>query len=77
MSTEVRLVQWGMGMQEGTVLRWHRAEGDPVVEGEPLVEVEAEKVTADVPAPVSGTLARIVAQVGETVAVRAVLAVID
>jgi pyruvate/2-oxoglutarate dehydrogenase complex dihydrolipoamide acyltransferase (E2) component len=47
------------------------------VEGEPLVEVEAEKVTADVPAPVSGTLARIVAQVGETVAVRAVLAVID
>ncbi|MEZ5099089.1 MAG: lipoyl domain-containing protein [Thermoleophilia bacterium] len=77
MSTEVRLIQWGMGMQEGVVLRWHVAEGAVVAEGDPLVEIEAEKVTADVPAPVAGTVTSIVAQVGETVPVRGVLALID
>ena len=63
-------------MSEGRANTWHRAVGDKVVAGEPLVEVEAEKTTADVEAPVSGTLLRILVPAGETVPVRTVLALL-
>ncbi len=52
-------------MEEGTVLRWLRADGDVVAKGEPLVEIETDKATMTVDAPVSGTLS-IVAAEGET-----------
>jgi 2-oxoglutarate dehydrogenase E2 component (dihydrolipoamide succinyltransferase) len=61
---------------EGTrsqVLRWCRAVGDTVAEHQPLVELETDKVTIEVPAPVSGTLAEILQQPGEEVAPGAVL----
>lgn len=77
MPTEVRLTQFGMGMQEGTVVEWLVREGGEVVEGEPIVDVDAEKAVVQVVAPVSGRLARIVAAAGETVPVRSVIAVID
>lgn len=77
MPTEVRLTQFGMGMQEGTIVEWLFEEGDEVAEGEPIVDVDAEKAVAQVVAPVSGRLTRIVAAAGETVPVRAVIAVID
>ena len=67
MLTEVRLPQMSMGMQEGTVLHWLKAVGDAVEEGEPLVEVEAEKSTRCVDAPSSGILAHIVAEEGDEV----------
>ena len=76
MATEVLLPQFGMGMQEGKILRWLKEVGDPVEEGEPLLEIEAEKVTVEVPSPRSGILARIVAEVDETVPVREVIAII-
>lgn len=76
MATEVLLPQFGMGMQEGKILRWLKEVGDPVLEGEPLLEIEAEKVTVEVPCPRSGVLARIVAEVDETVPVREVIAII-
>jgi pyruvate/2-oxoglutarate dehydrogenase complex dihydrolipoamide acyltransferase (E2) component len=66
-----------MGMLEGKIVEWLKGEGDDVEEGEPLVEVEAEKATAEVVAPVSGRLARIVVPAGETVPVRTVLALIE
>ena len=66
-----------MGMIEGTVVRWLKAVGDTVAEGEPLVEVDGEKVTAEMESPVGGTLVEIVVQPGETVPVREVLARID
>src|SRR6202521_2343097 len=61
---------------EGTrsqVLRWCRAVGDVVAEHQPLVELETDKVTIEVPAPVSGTLAEISQQPGEEVAPGALL----
>lgn len=77
MRLRVLLPQWGMGMSEGYVSAWLKAEGDQVTAGEDLVEIEAEKTTQIVPAPASGVLTEIVAQEGDTIAVRSVLAIID
>lgn len=76
MATEILLPQFGMGMQEAKILRWLKQVGDDVEEGEPLLEVEAEKVEVEVPCPLSGILARIVVEVDETVPVREVIAII-
>ncbi len=71
------LPQYGMGMQDGEIVRWLKGEGEAVTEGENLVEVEAAKTTVEVPAPVSGTLLRILAPEGDTVDVRAPIALIE
>ena len=76
MATEIVLPQWSMGMADGTIVRWLKHEGDAVTEGEPLVEVEAAKVTSEVEAEVSGVLARILVPEGETVPVRTPLCLI-
>src|SRR2546421_7476657 len=76
MATEIVLPQWSMGMADGTIVRWLKQEGDVVTQGEPLVEVEAAKVTSEVEAEVSGVLARILVAEGETVPVRTPLCVI-
>lgn len=73
----VVLPQYGMGMQDGEIVRWMKAVGDSVAEGETLVEVEAAKTTVEVPAPVAGTLTRLIAAEGETIDVRAPIAVIE
>ena len=73
----VVLPQFGMGMQDGEILKWLKAVGDPIAEGEPLVEIEAAKTQVEVPSPVSGTLKRIVAEEGETVDVREPIAIIE
>src|SRR3954454_8399459 len=73
-TVQVTLPQMGESVSEGTVLEWHAAEGDQVSADEPLVEVSTDKVDAEVPAPASGTLVRILAAEGETVSVGAVLA---
>jgi pyruvate dehydrogenase E2 component (dihydrolipoamide acetyltransferase) len=77
MATQVRLPQFGMGMQEGKLLRWFKQEGERVQEGEPLCEVETEKATVEVPSPQSGLLTRIVVEVDRTVPVLEVLAIIE
>jgi 2-oxoglutarate dehydrogenase E2 component (dihydrolipoamide succinyltransferase) len=64
-------------MEYGTVIRWLKAPGDPVAAGEPLVEIEAEKVTQEVLAPVSGVLREIVGVEGDELRVGAILAVIE
>ena len=76
MPTEILLPQWGMEMDEGTVVKWLKKEGDYVQEGEPLVEIETAKLTTELESFASGVLARIVVPEGETVRIRAVLAVI-
>jgi pyruvate dehydrogenase E2 component (dihydrolipoamide acetyltransferase) len=76
MAQEVKLPQFSMGMSEGTLLRWFKNEGDAVAAGEPLYEVEAAKTNVEVEAPVSGILRRVLVQVGETVPVYTVLALI-
>jgi pyruvate/2-oxoglutarate dehydrogenase complex dihydrolipoamide acyltransferase (E2) component len=74
---EVRLPQWGMGINEGTVLQWLREIGDEVAEDEPLAEIETAKATDYVNAPASGVLTEIVAQVGAVVPVSELLAILE
>ena len=74
---EVLLPQWGMGMNEGTLLTWHKTVGDEVKEDEPLAEIEAEKVEETLESPATGTLAEILVNEGDTIEVRTVVAVIE
>lgn len=76
-TVEVRLPQWGMAMQDADVVRWLKAEGDTVQVGEPLVEVEAAKVSDTVNAPVAGRLVRILAVEGATIEVAQTMAEIE
>ncbi len=62
---------------EGTVGRWLKRPGDMVTRGEPLVEVETDKVNAELEAPADGVLAEVLVSEGETVPVGRVLARID
>ena len=73
MPGNIILPQWGMGMNEGQVVKWLKAVGDPVVKGEPLVEIESTKVSAEVEATADGTLGRIIIEEGKTVPVGTVL----
>ena len=77
MATEIMLPQWGMEMQDGTVVKWLKNEGDSVEKGEPLVEIETAKLTSEMESSASGVLAHILVQVGETVPVRAVLGIVS
>jgi len=74
--TPVRLPQWGMGMQEGTIVHWLKAEGDLVEEDEPLVEVEAAKTEQVIESPASGVLARILVHEDTTIPVLEIVAFI-
>ena len=74
--TEIRLPQYGMGMQEGTITAWFKREGDHVAAGEVVAEIEAEKVTEELVATGGGVLRRILVPEGDTVAVNELLAVI-
>src|SRR5919198_4494355 len=76
-TVQVTLPRMGESVSEGTVLEWHAAVGDQVSADQTLVEVSTDKVDAEVPAPASGTLVKILAQEGDTIAVGAVLAEID
>ena len=60
MAVRVVMPQAGQDLETGIVRQWHKAEGDPVAKGEPLVEVETEKVMLDVESPAAGILLRIV-----------------
>ena len=74
MAVEVKLPRLGQGMEAGTIVRWLKSEGDAVSKGEPLYELDTDKVTQEVEADADGVLLKIVipegeADVGTTVAV--------
>ncbi|MEA2253358.1 MAG: hypothetical protein QOG70_3600, partial [Solirubrobacteraceae bacterium] len=73
-TVQVTLPQMGESVTEGTVLEWHKGEGDHVEADEVLVEISTDKVDAEVPAPASGTIAKIHVAEGDTVSVGSVLA---
>ncbi|MEJ1176866.1 2-oxoglutarate dehydrogenase complex dihydrolipoyllysine-residue succinyltransferase [Agrobacterium sp. CMT1] len=73
MATEIRVPTLGESVSEATVGTWFKKVGDIVKADEPLVELETDKVTVEVPAPASGVLTEIVAQNGETVGLDALL----
>ena len=64
-------------MHEATIVRWLKKVGDRVEEGEPIAEVETDKMTVELEAPQAGVLASVEAEAGTTVPVRGRLAVID
>jgi pyruvate dehydrogenase E2 component (dihydrolipoamide acetyltransferase) len=76
MSSQVTLPRLGQGMESGTIVRWLKAEGDQVEKGEPLYELDTEKVTQEVEADSSGTLLKILAGEGEEIEVGKAIAVI-
>lgn len=76
MATNVILPKWGLTMEDGTVVAWYVDEGDHVVQGEAIAEVETEKVENDLEAPCAGVVAQILVDEDETVDVGTVLAVI-
>jgi 2-oxoglutarate dehydrogenase E2 component (dihydrolipoamide succinyltransferase) len=76
MATEIRVPSLGESVVEATVGQWFKQAGDAVAADEPLVELETDKVTVEVPAPASGVLAEIAVKSGNTVAVGAVLGTI-
>src|SRR6202007_983487 len=69
--TEIRVPTLGESVTEATSGRWFKKPGDPVAVDEPLVELETDKVTIEVPAPAAGVLGDIAAKDGDTVAVGA------
>ncbi|HEV8688346.1 MAG TPA: dihydrolipoamide acetyltransferase family protein [Gaiellaceae bacterium] len=76
MPTDVIMPALGMAQETGKIVRWLKAEGDTVAKGEPLMEVETDKVTVDVEAPADGRLAAVAAGEGEDVPVGQTIALI-
>src|SRR2546423_1590733 len=77
MALTLKVPALGESVREATLGTWKRSEGDHVEADEPLVEVESEKATLEVPSPGSGVLRKILRQAGDTVAVGEVIAEID
>ena len=65
MATEVKLPRLGQGMESGTIVKWLKSEGEQVEKGEPLYELDTDKVTQEVEADASGVLLKIAVPVGE------------
>ncbi len=76
MATEIRVPTLGESVSEATIGKWFKKAGEAIAADEPLVELETDKVTIEVPAPAAGTLAEITAAEGETVGVGALLGMI-
>ena len=77
MSVEIKVPVLGESVVEATVARWMKAAGEAVTADEAVVELETDKVTLEVPSPVTGVLSDIVAGEGETVGVDALLALVE
>ncbi|HST17018.1 MAG TPA: dihydrolipoamide acetyltransferase family protein [Gaiellaceae bacterium] len=76
MAYEFKLPDLGEGLTEGEVARWLVAEGDEVAEDDPLVEIQTDKTTVEIPSPAAGPVSRILVAAGEVVPVGTVLVVI-
>jgi pyruvate/2-oxoglutarate dehydrogenase complex dihydrolipoamide acyltransferase (E2) component len=76
MAYSFKLPDLGEGLTEGEVTRWLVAEGDAVAEDDPLVEIQTDKATVEIPSPYAGTVLRIVVAEGEVAPVGAVLVVV-
>src|SRR2546426_10351398 len=76
-TTRVVMPQLGESVHEGTISKWLVKPGDRVVEYEPMLEVDTDKVNAEVPAPVTGVLKEILANEGDTVQAGSEIAVVE
>lgn len=73
MTAEIKVPNLGKSVTEATVAKWLKRPGEAVAVDEPVVELETDKVTLEVPAPAAGTLAEILAEEGANLPVGAVL----
>ncbi|HSL63779.1 MAG TPA: dihydrolipoamide acetyltransferase family protein [Gaiellaceae bacterium] len=76
MAYEFKLPDLGEGLTEGEIARWLVSEGQEVAEDDPLVEIQTDKTTVEIPSPAAGTVSRILAAEGDVVPVGAVIVVI-
>lgn len=77
MRTTLKLARVGMNMEEATVVKWHKQPGETFKAGEPLYEIETEKVNQEIEATSNGTLIEIHAHEGEIVRVGGQVCVVD
>lgn len=77
MATEIRVPTLGESVTEATIAQWYKKPGDAVSADEPIVELETDKVTVEVPAPASGTLGDLLVKEGDTVEVGTLLGQIE
>jgi pyruvate dehydrogenase E2 component (dihydrolipoamide acetyltransferase) len=75
-AVKVIMPQAGQDLETGIVRHWHKAEGDQVAKGEPIVQIETEKVNLDVEAPAAGVLLRIVVPDDTETAIFSTIAII-
>src|SRR5262249_10278237 len=76
MAYELKLPDLGEGLTEGEIARWLVAEGQGVAEDDPLVEIQTDKTTVEIPSPAAGVVSRILVEEGQVVPVGTVLVVI-
>src|ERR671936_468731 len=76
MAYELKLPDLGEGLTEGEVARWLVSEGQEVAEDDPLVEIQTDKTTVEIPSPAAGTVTRILVDEGKVVPVGTILVVI-
>ena len=76
MAYEFKLPDLGEGLTEGEIARWLVSEGQEIAEDDPLVEIQTDKTTVEIPSPAGGTVAKILVAEGEVVPVGTVLVVI-
>ncbi len=74
MATDVIMPQMGESIAEGTITKWMKKVGEPVKRDEPIFEISTDKVDAEIPSPVAGTLTEILVPEGQTVAINTVVA---
>ena len=77
MAVEIKVPVLGESVVEATIAKWMKGAGEAVTADEPIVELETDKVTLEVPSPVNGVLADIIANEGDTVGVDALLALVE
>ena len=76
-TVQIQMPQMGESVTEGTVLEWHKQEGEYVSEGETVVEVSTDKIDAEVPAPASGVITKLLVSPDDTVQIGQALAELD
>ena len=77
MRTPLQLSRVGMNMEEATIVKWHKQPGDSFKAGEPLYEIETEKVNQEIAATSDGTMIEVYAREGEIVKVGGQICVVD
>ena len=76
MATAIIMPKLGLTMESGTLVAWHKGPGDAVQQGELIAEIETDKITSEVETPVDGTVLKLLAEVGQEIAVLAPIAII-